>query len=147
MDNLGFENLAKFGGAPTPASADEVPDIKLYAPEYSEERASTRREKFMTKKHTIQEKMQLYTCSTRGAVDELQKLLKEENFSPTEEVSKEGHFWTVLHYASHYGHVPVLKFLVQHLQELPDSYEILNMQTLEGKTPLFCAILSCDIKI
>ena len=91
--------------------------------------------------------MQLYTCSTRGAVDELKKLLEEEGYSPTEEVSKEGHFWTVLHYASHYGHVPVLKFLVQHLQDLPDSYEILNMQTLEGKTPLFCAILSCDIKV
>ena len=29
-----------------------------------------------------------------------------------EEVSKEGHYWTVLHYASHYGHFKVLEFLV-----------------------------------
>ena len=64
----------------------------------------------------------------------------------TEEVSKEGHYWTVLHYAAHYGHLSVIQFLVEYLDDHPDSYEILNMQTLEGKTPLFCAILSCDIK-
>lgn len=64
----------------------------------------------------------------------------------TEEVSKEGHYWTVLHYASHYGHLKVLEFLVKHLENNNNSFEILNMQTLEGKTPLFCAILSCDIK-
>ena len=64
----------------------------------------------------------------------------------TEEVSKEGHYWTVLHYASHYGHLKVLELLVKHLENNNNSFEILNMQTLEGKTPLFCAILSCDIK-
>lgn len=77
----------------------------------------------------------------------MQKLLKEQGYSATEEVSKEGHFWTVLHYASHYGHFKVLEFLVNYLKENENSYEILNMQTLEGKTPLFCAILSCDIKL
>ena len=53
-----------------------------------------------------------------------------------------------MHYASHYGHVRVLQYLVNYLLEHneEDSFEILNMQTLEGKTPLFCAILSCDIK-
>ena len=53
----------------------------------------------------------------------------------------------MLHYASHYGHFKVLEFLVNYLKESENSYEILNMQTLEGKTPLFCAILSCDIKL
>ena len=73
-------------------------------------------------------------------------MLSELNFSATEEVSKEGHYWTVLHYASHYGHYSVLEFLVNYLEKKDDGFEILNMQTLEGKTPLFCAILSCDIK-
>lgn len=73
-------------------------------------------------------------------------MLSELNFSATEEVSKEGHYWTVLHYASHYGHYAVLEFLVNYLEKKDDGFEILNMQTLEGKTPLFCAILSCDIK-
>lgn len=52
----------------------------------------------------------------------------------------------MLHYASHYGHFKVLEFLVNYLEKNESSFEILNMQTLEGKTPLFCAILSCDIK-
>ena len=90
--------------------------------------------------------MQLYNCSTQGLIETLQKLLEEQGFSATEEVSKEGHFWTVLHYASHYGHFKVLEFLVNYLEKHENCFEILNMQTLEGKTPLFCAILSCDIK-
>jgi hypothetical protein len=90
--------------------------------------------------------MQLYNCSTQGRIDELQRLLNEQGYSATEEVSKEGHFWTVLHYASHYGHLKVLEFLVMHLEKNENCFDILNMQTLEGKTPLFCAILSCDIK-
>lgn len=52
----------------------------------------------------------------------------------------------MLHYASHYGHFKVLEFLVDYLENNENCFEILNMQTLEGKTPLFCAILSCDIK-
>ena len=90
--------------------------------------------------------MELYNCSTQGKIDELKTLLQEKGFSPTEEVSKEGHFWTVFHYASHYGHLNVLKFLVDYLRDKEDAYEIFNMQTIEGKTPLFCAILSGDIK-
>ena len=52
----------------------------------------------------------------------------------------------MLHYASHYGHFKVLEYLVNYLDSNENCFEILNMQTLEGKTPLFCAILSCDIK-
>ena len=120
--------------------------LQLYAPEYSEENAAARRERFMTRQHLISEKMKLYNCSTQGQIEELRKLLETDGLSATEEVSKEGHYWTVLHYASHYGHYKVLEFLVKHLEDNDNCFEILNMQTSEGKTPLFCAILSCDIK-
>ena len=89
--------------------------------------------------------MQLYNCSTKGNIEEFKTLIQKKSYSVTEEVSKEGHFWTVLHYSSHYGHINVIRFLLEHLQEHENSFEILNMQTVEGKTPLFCAILSCDI--
>ena len=65
----------------------------------------------------------------------------------TEEVSKEGHFWTVLHYASHYGHIKVLEYLLEFIKDKESYQEIINLQTVEGKTPLFCTILSGDIKI
>jgi ankyrin repeat protein len=77
----------------------------------------------------------------------LKTLLIEKGFSATEEVSKEGHYWTVMHYASHYGHIKVLEFLIEYMKDKEWAHEIFNMQTIEGKTPLFCAILSGDIKL
>jgi ankyrin repeat protein len=71
----------------------------------------------------------------------------EKSYSVTEEISKSGYYWTVLHYASHYGHYEVLNFLIEFLEDHPRKMDIFNMQTTEGKTPLFCAILSGDIQI
>ena len=89
----------------------------MFAPPYSQELAEERRERFLTKMHTIPEKMALYNCSTQGKLDELKELILTEGYSVTEEVSKEGHFWTCLHYACHYGHLSVLDFLLCHLLE------------------------------
>ena len=69
----------------------------------------------------------------------------QTGYSVTEEVSKEGHFWTVMHYAAHYGHIKILEFLIEYLSTIENYHDILNLQTIEGKTPLFCAILSGDI--
>ena len=124
-----------------------VPQIELFAPPFCHEKAEERRELYMTKLHSIPEKMQLYNSSTQGKIEDLKSLLKDKGFSVTEEVSKEGHYWTVLHYACHYGHIDVLEFLLDFLGERENSHEILNMQTVEGKTPLFCTILSGDTKL
>jgi hypothetical protein len=126
-----------------------TPDIDLGAPEYDKNLAEQRRNNHLTMKHSIKEKMELYTASTKGRLDDLKEVLKnpDKKYSVTEEISKSGYFWTVLHYASHYGHVDVLIFLIKFLSEHPDRYHIYNMQTTEGKTPLFCAVLSGDIKL
>lgn len=139
-----------FAAAPPAPYAEPdypVPNVNLFAPPYSIELAEERREKYLTKQHSIPEKMQLYNCSTQGKIDDLKTLLIESGFSATEEVSKEGHYWTVMHYASHYGHIKVLEFLIDFMKDKDYAHEILNMQTIEGKTPLFCAILSGDIKL
>lgn len=109
--------------------------------------AERRRQSFLTFRHSIKEKMELYTCSTKGKLSELKDALlsPDKQYSVTEEISKSGYYWTVLHYASHYGHYEVLNFLIEFLESHPDKFEIFNMQTTEGKTPLFCAILSGDI--
>ena len=98
--------------------------------------------------HSIKEKMELYTSSTKGKIDDLKDVLEDESkkYSVTEEISKSGYYWTVLHYASHYGHYDILIYLIDFLSNHPCKYEIFNMQTTEGKTPLFCAVLSGDIK-
>ena len=91
--------------------------------------------------------MRLYECSTEGRIDELREMLEgEEKYSVTEEVSKSGYYWTIIHYASHFGHYEVLQYIVmEFLRDHPDRFEIFNLQTTEGKSPLFCAILSSDI--
>ena len=91
--------------------------------------------------------MELYTSSTKGLLEDLKQALSTKDYSITEEISKSGYYWTVLHYASHYGHYDVLIFLIEFLEDHPEKFEIFNMQTTEGKTPLFCAILSGDIKM
>lgn len=93
-------------------SSGNAPDIDLKAPKYDKSLADERRNKYLTTKHSIKEKMQLYSCSTKGKLDELKEILEGSNgkeaLSVTEEVSKAGYYWTVIHYASHYGHYEVL---------------------------------------
>ena len=130
-------------------SGIDLPLIDLGAPPgYDKGLAERRRSKFITMKHTLKEKMVLYHFSTKGQLDELKNLFqkgKESPYSLTEEVSKSGFYWTVLHYASHYGHYDVLAYLIELLEDHPHKYDIFNLQTTEGKTPLFCVILSADI--
>lgn len=83
-------------------------NLDLGAPSYDEDIAELRRNKFLTKKHSIPEKMELYNSSTKGNLEDLRKIVEEKNYSLVEEVSKAGYYWTVFHYASHYGHAQVL---------------------------------------
>ena len=76
--------------------------------------------------------MELYNSSTKGTLDELKAIATLKNYSLVEEVSKAGYYWTVFHYASHYGHISVLEFLIDKFQDHPDKYEIFNLQTVEG---------------
>lgn len=107
-------------------------NIDLFAQPYDEEKAEERRTRLLTKKHTIPEKMELYNSSTKGELEDLKRIVKDKNYSLVEEVSKAGYYWTVFHYASHYGHVNILQFLIEHFDNHPDKYEIFNLQTVEG---------------
>ena len=74
--------------------------------------------------------MELYNSSTKGNLDDLQLIAKK--YSLLEEVSKAGYFWTVFHYASHYGHAKVLQYLIDQFDNHQDKYDIFNLQTVEG---------------
>jgi hypothetical protein len=84
----------------------------LGAPSYDEDVAEDRRKRLLTKKHSIPEKMELYNSSTKGTLDELLNITENKKYSLVEEVSKAGYYWTVFHYASHYGHLEVLEYLI-----------------------------------
>ena len=71
--------------------------------------------------------MELYTSSTKGKLEELKEVLENKEYSVTEEISKGGYYWTVLHYASHYGHYDILIYLIEYLQNDTDKFDIFNM--------------------
>lgn len=76
--------------------------------------------------------MELYNSSTKGNLDELKTIVENKKYSLVEEVSKAGYYWTVFHYASHYGHAKVLQFLIEQFENSKDKYDIFNLQTVEG---------------
>ena len=86
-------------------------------------------------KHTLKEKMVLYHVSTKGQLDELKNLFTKSKdggapegpYSLTEEVSKSGFYWTVLHYGSQDGHYEVLAYLIDLLEDHPNKYDIFNL--------------------
>lgn len=131
------EESAANGPAPPEYAPPEIdftpsgntPEIDLGAPVYDPDLAERRRNKFLTKDHSIKEKMELYTSSTKGRLDDLREVLENptKKFSVTEEISKSGYYWTVLHYASHYGHYDVLLYLIEFLDDHPDKFDIFNM--------------------
>ena len=109
-----------------------IGSLDLGAPSYDEDIAEDRRNRLLTKKHTIPEKMELYNSSTKGNLEDMVKIAEVKKYSLVEEVSKAGYFWTVFHYASHYGHIKILEYLIEHFDNHPDKYEIFNLQTVEG---------------
>jgi ankyrin repeat protein len=71
--------------------------------------------------------MELYQCCTKGDLETLKNLIDIKKYSILEEVSKNGFYWTMFHYASHYGKIEVLKYLIDKFNNHPDKFEIFNL--------------------
>ena len=57
----------------------------------------------------------------------MMKEIVAKGYSLLEEVSKSGFFWTAFHFASHYGKLEVLKFMVNLYMDHPNKREIFNL--------------------
>lgn len=55
-----------------------TPWIDLSAPIYDKNLAESRRSQFLTFKHSIKEKMELYNTSTKGKLEELQEIIENK---------------------------------------------------------------------
>lgn len=109
------------------SAAAGAPSVDLCAPLYDEDVAEERRKRILTKQHSIPEKMELYNSSTKGNFDEMKIIVEIKKYSLVEEVSKAGYYWTVFHYASHYGHAKVLQFLIDQVENHSDKFDIFNL--------------------
>jgi ankyrin repeat protein len=77
----------------------------------------------------------------RDEYQNLLKLLTQENIQLNDEVSKEGHGWTILHYAAKCNAEKCVGHCLRWLyQTQGDSYEmVVNLQNCEGDTALMVA--------
>lgn len=86
------------------------------------------------------EKMELYNSGISGDITKLHELIEVKKFPLMEECSASGYYWTVLHYASHYGNVKIIEFILEYYKFDPDKLDILNLQSNLGLSPLLIAM-------
>lgn len=98
------------------------------------------RKKYLTHSLTANQRIELYNAAVNGQVDDLKKLVDEKKYPLMEECSADGYYWTVIHYAAHYGFINIISYVLEYYQDHPNRVEILNMQSNLGMSPLFVAI-------
>lgn len=107
---------------------------------YDIDKAEKVRKQFLTNSLNNSQKMELYNTAINGNVDKLKELVEVKKYNLMEECSASGYYWTVLHYASHYGHVNVVNYILQYYQNHSDKLELLNLQSNLGLSPLLISI-------
>lgn len=105
------------------------------------------REKLLTVSLNSEQKMALYNATIEGNINKLKSLIIENKYPIFEEVSAKGYFWTVLHYAMHYGKLDVILFLLK----LTETKNVLNLsirlKSNDNRCPLVCLLRSNSLNI
>lgn len=107
---------------------------------YNEEHAKAMHKLYLKNDLSSTQKMELYDCGVKGDLEKLKSLISNKQYNLLEECSASGYFWTVLHYASHYGFVNIVRHVVEALKNDPKKVEKLNLQSNLGLSPLMIAI-------
>ena len=107
---------------------------------YNEENAKANHKLYLKNELSSTQKMELYDCGVKGDLEKLKTLISNKQYNLLEECSASGYFWTVLHYASHYGFVNIVRHVVEALKNNPKRIEKLNLQSNLGLSPLMIAI-------
>jgi len=107
---------------------------------YDSENAEMVRNKHLKNQLNSTEKMELYNSGISGDIPNLKELIEVKKFPLMEQCSAAGYFWTVLHYAAHYGNVKIVEFILDYYKYDQHKLEILNLQSNLGLSPLLIAI-------
>jgi hypothetical protein len=86
--------------------------------------------------------MEIYNASVAGNVEQLKNIFEVKKYSPLEECSAGGYYWTALHYAAHYGFENVINYYLEYFERDPNKQTILNMQSSTGLPALFICLNS-----
>jgi hypothetical protein len=113
---------------------------------YDSEKAEANRKKYMTNTLDTNKKMELYNCSVNGNIEKFKELIDVMKYPIMEECSAGGYFWTVIHYAAHYGFDNIIEYILEKYQNHPDKKTILNLQSSLGQTPLVICLVNSGNK-
>ena len=112
------------------------------ARQYDEKHAEKMRKNHLSDSLDTTQKMELYTCAISNNLQTLKNLVEEKAFPLMEECSASGYYWTVLHYAAHYGFVPIINYILECYQNDSSKKNIVNLQSNLGLSPLFICMNS-----
>ena len=73
------------------------------------------------------DRIEIYSSVTKGLTQQFKEAALHKKLSMLEEVSKVGFGWTPLHFASHYGHADILRFLIEFFADCEERYKVFNM--------------------
>lgn len=107
---------------------------------FDKDLAKDRQNKYIKNELISSQKMELYDCGVKGDLNNLKNIVENKKYNLSEECSANGYYWTVMHYASHYGYVDIIKYVVNHYKDNPNKLEILNIQSNIGMSPLMIAV-------
>lgn len=109
---------------------------------FDESLAKDRRDRFLIKKLSSTEKMELYDSGVKGDLKKLKEVVEKKKYNLLEECSAAGYYWTSLHYACHYGHMNIIEYYIDYFKYSPNKLEIFNIQSNLGMTPLMISIVN-----
>ncbi len=112
------------------------------AHEYDANKSELLRKKFLTSTLTVDQKMELYNCAVGGHIDTLKNLIENKKYPMLEECSASGYYWTVIHYAAHYGFDNIINYALQYYENNLDKKSIFGLQSNLGLSPLFICLNS-----
>ncbi len=105
--------------------------------QYDPDFAEAMRKKHLSNTLNTNQKMELYNCAVGGNLDTLINLIQDKKYPLFEECSASGYYWTVIHYAAHYGFENIINYVLEHLNNDSNKKSIANLQSNLGLTPLF----------
>ena len=122
----------------------DIPEEEKPQALYDVAYAESVREKHLKHEHSDHIKREMHQVATDGETEKFIKMIKSGYFALFEEISQSGYFWASLHYACHYGHVDFVKFILDEIKDLPENFELANLQDNLGQTPWVLTIVNCE---
>lgn len=87
-------------------------------------------------------KMEIYNAVVKGDVENFKFMVLNLKYPYLEEISTHKEYWTSLHYAMHYGQLPVITFILEIANEQNKLEQVMRLESKDGRCPLLCMLKS-----